>query len=73
VKTASLARAGVFYRWKDAISPYIGFEYKRFAAISFGYDIRLAKMPFTNGIAGGPEISLTYLGMPERKRMKVIK
>jgi len=73
VKTASLARAGVFYRWKDAISPYIGFEYKRFAAISFGYDIRLAKMSFTNGIAGGPEISLTYLGMPERKRMKVIK
>ena len=73
VKTASLARAGVFYRWKDAISPYIGFEYKRFAAISFGYDIRLAKMPFTNGIAGGPEISLTYLGWPERQRMKVIK
>jgi type IX secretion system PorP/SprF family membrane protein len=73
VKTASLARAGVFYRWKDAISPYIGFEYKRFAAVSFGYDIRLAKMPFTNGIAGGPEISLTYLGMPERQRMKVIK
>jgi hypothetical protein len=25
------------------------------------------------GTAGGPEISLTYLGMPERKRMKVIK
>jgi len=73
VKTASLARAGIFYRWKDAISPYIGFEYKRFAAVSFGYDIRLAKMPFTNGIAGGPEISLTYLGMPERQRMKVIK
>ncbi len=73
VKTASLARAGVFYRWKDAISPYIGFEYKRFAAISFGYDIRLAKMPYKMGTAGGPEISLTYLGMPERKRMKVIK
>lgn len=73
VKTASLARAGVFYRWKDAICPYIGFEYKRFAAFSFGYDFRLAKMPFTNGVAGGPEFSLTYFGMPERKRMKVIK
>jgi type IX secretion system PorP/SprF family membrane protein len=73
VKTASLARAGLYYRWKDAISPYIGFEYKRFAAISLGYDIRLAKMPFIDGRAGGPEISLTYLGMPERKRMKVVK
>jgi len=73
VRTASLARAGVYYRWKDAISPYIGFEYKRFAAISLGYDIRLAKMPYIDGRAGGPEISLTYLGMPERKRMKVVK
>ncbi len=73
VKTASIARAGMYYRWKDAISPYIGFEYKRFASISLGYDIRLAKMPFIDGRAGGPEISLTYLGMPERKRMKVVK
>ena len=73
VKTASLARAGMYYRWKDAISPYIGFEYKRFAAISLGYDIRLAKMPYIDGRAGGPEISLTYMGMPERKRMKVVK
>jgi type IX secretion system PorP/SprF family membrane protein len=73
VKTASLARAGMYYRWKDAVSPYIGFEYKRFAAISLGYDIRLAKMPYIDGRAGGPEISLTYMGMPERKRMKVVK
>jgi type IX secretion system PorP/SprF family membrane protein len=73
VRTASLARAGMYYRWKDAISPYIGFEYKRFAAISLGYDIRLAKMPYIDGRAGGPEISLTYMGMPERKRMKVVK
>ena len=73
VKTASLARFGVFYRWKDAVCPYIGFEYKRFAAISLGYDLRMAKMPYTTARAGGPEFSLTYLGMPERKRMSVIK
>jgi type IX secretion system PorP/SprF family membrane protein len=73
VKTASVARFGIYYRWKDAISPYIGFEYKRFAAISIGYDLRLAKMPYTSARAGGPEFSLTYLGMPERKRMSVIK
>ena len=73
VKTASLARFGVYYRWKDAVCPYIGFEYKRFAAISLGYDLRMAKMPYTTARAGGPEFSLTYLGMPERKRMSVIK
>lgn len=73
VRTASLARVGMYYRWKDAISPFIGFEYKRFAAISLGYDIRLAKMPFIDGRAGGPEIALTYLGLPARKRMKVVK
>lgn len=73
VKTASLARFGVYYRWKDAVCPYIGFEYKRFAAISLGYDLRMAKMPYTSARAGGPEFSLTYLGMPERKRMSVIK
>lgn len=73
VRTASLARVGMYYRWKDAISPFIGFEYKRVAAISFGYDIRLAKMPFIDGRAGGPEIALTYLGLPARKRMKVVK
>lgn len=72
VRTSSLAKAGVFWRAKDAIQPFIGFEYKRSYAITIGYDIRTAKMPGVMGRPGGPEIALTYLGSIGRSRMKVV-
>lgn len=72
VKTSSILRGGLFYRHKDAIHPFIGFQYKRTAMFSFGYDIRVARLARTPGITGGPEISITYLGTLSRSRMKLV-
>lgn len=72
VKTSSIIRAGLFYRVRDAIHPYIGFDYKRFAGISIGYDIRMRRMPTIASRPGGIEVTLSYLGMPNRRRMKVV-
>lgn len=71
VKTSNSIMAGVFYRYNDAIHPYIGAEIYHVAAITFGYDFRSPKMPgITTGV-GGPEFSISYLGSYGRKRMKV--
>ncbi len=72
VKTSSVIRVGAFYRLRDAIHPYIGFDYKRFAGISIGYDIRMRKMPTISSRPGGIEVTLSYLGLPNRRRMKVV-
>lgn len=71
VKTSSVIRGGVFYRVKDAIHPFIGFQYKRTAMFSFGYDIRMSKMSSLPGLTGGPEISIAYLGTLSRSRMRI--
>jgi len=71
VKTSNVITGGVFYRFNDAIHPYIGFEVMRVAAFTFGYDLRMPKMAGITTSVGGPEISLTYLGSFGRKRMKV--
>lgn len=72
VKTSSGIKAGCFYRFKDAIHPFLGFEYKRSVGISIGYDVRIAKMPNISKRAGGPEIAISYLGSPGRRRMKIV-
>jgi type IX secretion system PorP/SprF family membrane protein len=72
VRTSSIIRAGMFYRYRDAIHPYVGFDYKRFAGISIGYDIRMRRMPTIVSRPGGIEVTLTYLGLPNRRRMKVV-
>jgi type IX secretion system PorP/SprF family membrane protein len=72
-KTSSSAKAGLFWRYKDAIHPFVGFEYKHFLAATLGWDIRIRKVQAATGFVGGPEISISYLGTFERRRMKVVK
>jgi type IX secretion system PorP/SprF family membrane protein len=72
VKTSSIIRVGVFYRNRDAIHPYVGFDYKRFAGISIGYDVRMRRMPAISSRPGGIELTISYLGLPNRRRMKVV-
>lgn len=72
VRTSSVIRGGVFYRYNDAIHPFVGFQYKRTAMFSFGYDIRVHKLSNVPGLAGGPEISIAYLGTVGRSRMKLV-
>lgn len=72
VKTSSLLTAGMYYRVKDAIHPFVGFRYKRTALFSFGYDLRVSKLGSAPGMPGGPEINLTYLGTVGRSRMRIM-
>ncbi len=72
VQTSSAAVAGLFYRNKDAIQPFIGFEYKRSYTVTIGYDLRVAKMPYLDKRPGGIELSMSYLGSLGRKRMKIV-
>ncbi len=72
VRTSSVIRGGMYYRLKDAIHPFIGFQYKRTAMISLGYDFRLNKIAYTSGITGGPELSISYLGTLGRTRMRIM-
>lgn len=71
MRTSSVLRGGMFYRVKDALHPFIGFQYKRTAMFSFGYDIRLSRMSTIQKLPGGPEISIAYLGTIGRSRMRV--
>lgn len=71
-RTSSAAVAGLYYRSKDAVHPFIGFEYKRAFTISLGYDVRVAKMPYLDKRPAGIELSLSYLGSINRRRMKVV-
>ncbi|MFM7310882.1 MAG: PorP/SprF family type IX secretion system membrane protein [Flavobacteriales bacterium] len=72
IRTSSVARGGIFFRNGDSFVPYIGFDYKRFMGASLGYDIRVAKMN-TAKRPGAFELTLTYFGLPNQKRMKLHK
>jgi hypothetical protein len=71
-RTSSAAVAGLFYRSKDAIHPFIGYEYKRSIMASLGYDMRVGRMPYLSKRPGGIELSVSYLGSIGRRRMKVV-
>ena len=71
--TASMIHGGCNVRWGDALHPFIGFDYKRFIGFTFGYDFRFPKIQYLEQRPGALEVGLYYSGMPERKRMKVIK
>ena len=71
--TSSSLHGGVNVRWSDALHPFIGFDYKKFIGFTFGYDFRFPKIQYLDQRPGGLEVGLYYSGMPERKRMKIIK
>ncbi len=58
--TSSAATIGVFYRYRDAIIPTIGFEYKRMFRLSLAYDINISRLTTASNFNGGPEINFTY-------------
>lgn len=52
---------GVYYRFKDAIIPMIGIDYKSIL-FKMSYDVNISTLkPYSNG-KGGIEFSLTFLG-----------
>jgi type IX secretion system PorP/SprF family membrane protein len=71
--TSSTIHGGVNVRWSDALHPFIGFDYKKFVGFTFGYDFRFPKIQYLEERPGALEVGIYYSGMPERKRMKIIK
>jgi type IX secretion system PorP/SprF family membrane protein len=57
---------GANYRFKDAVSPYVGVYYKNYM-ISVSYDINMSDLGKVAGNANNFEISLTLIG---RKSVK---
>jgi len=53
---------GGWYRYGDAIAPYIGFEWSRMK-IGFSYDVTLSSAQNMNGGQGAYEVSVIYNGI----------
>src|SRR5690606_3970391 len=53
---------GAWYRYGDAIAPYIGFEWSRMK-IGFSYDVTLSSAHNMTGGQGAYELSLIYNGV----------
>lgn len=59
---------GLFYRYRDAIIPYMGFQYLHYQ-IGITYDINISKYVPASNLRGGFEVYLSYQWKPF-KRMK---
>ena len=52
---------GAWYRYNDAVSPYIGFEWAK-AKLGFTYDVNLSSLTEATQGQGALEVSLIYNG-----------
>jgi len=62
---------GLWYRFNDAIIPYVGLEFSDFR-LGFSYDVNNSSLQTASGRRGGAEISLIYVKKPAdwyRKRL----
>lgn len=53
---------GVYYRWKDAVIPLVGYELKQWR-LMFTYDITTSSFNAADNRRGAYELSLVYLGL----------
>ncbi|HEY6081863.1 MAG TPA: PorP/SprF family type IX secretion system membrane protein [Chitinophagaceae bacterium] len=51
---------GAWYRWNDAISPYVGMEFGSFQA-GLSYDVNVSTLKPASNYRGGMELSLIYI------------
>ena len=66
---------GSWYRWGDALIPYVGLE---FSEMQFGvsYDVNISKLKPASNMRGGMELSLIYIRQyrdPNAKRLNCPK
>ncbi len=51
---------GAWYRYNDAVSPYVGLGYKNYR-LGISYDVNVSKLTPASNLKGGFEITLSYL------------
>ena len=55
--------AGSWYRWNDALIPYMGFEWSDFR-LGVTYDVNTSSLKTASQKRGGIELSLIYIKKP---------
>jgi type IX secretion system PorP/SprF family membrane protein len=66
---------GSWYRFGDAVIPYIGLEFKSFH-FGFSYDVNVSSLKPASNVRGGAELSLIYIKQPNdpfRKKLNCPK
>jgi type IX secretion system PorP/SprF family membrane protein len=61
--------AGLWYRWNDAVIPYIGLEVANIR-VGFTYDVNMSTLRTASNSRGGAEISLIYINKPGDPNLK---
>lgn len=56
---------GAWYRYNDAIAPYVGFEWSKWQ-LGFTYDVNVSKFQQATGGQGAVELSATYNGVIDK-------
>ena len=59
--SSSTLYAGVYYRYNDAVSPIVGYQYKQ-TRLLINYDVITSKLAIPGKLNGGLEISLVHVG-----------
>jgi type IX secretion system PorP/SprF family membrane protein len=60
---------GSWYRWKDAIIPYVGLEFGELH-IGASYDVNISGLKPGSNTRGGAEVSLIYIRQPRDRDLK---
>ncbi|MEM7297921.1 MAG: PorP/SprF family type IX secretion system membrane protein [Bacteroidota bacterium] len=69
--TSSAVMAGIYFRYGDAITPMIGYEFKRFLTAWFSYDINVSRLRVASRYNGAWEIHLIHTGFFSKRRVKL--
>ena len=70
-KTSSAVTAGIFYRYRDAIIPAIGYEYERKIQLFISYDVVMSSLYDASARRGGWELSLIWSDFYADSRMRL--
>ena len=62
---------GAYYRFKDAVAPYIGFDWKNFV-VGVSYDVNASKLGAMARNVNSFEISFSYIKRSKNKSILIL-
>lgn len=69
--TSSAVIAGIYYRYRDAIIPAVGYEYERKIQVFISYDVTMSSLYDAAARRGGWELSLIWSDFYSDNRMRL--
>ena len=70
-RTSSAVMAGLYYRVGDALTPMVGYEFRRMVYACFSYDINVSRLNSATMYQGGWEFHLQHTGFLTQKRRRL--